>query len=155
MFTCKYPIWWKLFCVLVSLSCGYIFYNFYWIPENPKFWGWVFFFVFPASIYGAFGFLFTNKVVDEESIREVYAVSFFGRRIEYTKKYMRHGDITKIYDFGEKVGYESGVNIAIAGNRNRINFSTKKDCDRKALKYVASKTDTKLIDKELKEVLDV
>jgi hypothetical protein len=68
---------------------------------------------------------------------------------------MSHKDITKIYDFGDKIGYESGVNIAIVGNRTRINFSTKKGCDRKALKYVASKTDTKLIDKELKEVLDV
>ena len=78
----------------------------------------------------------------------MYAVSFFGSKIECTKKYMSYEDITKIYDFGDKIGYESGVNIAIAGNRTRINFSTKKDCDRKALKYVASKTDIKLIDKD-------
>ena len=155
MFRCKYPVKWKILFILTSVVSGYIFYDLFWISQDPQFWGYVFLFVFPASIYVAFGTSLTKKVVDEESIREVYAVSFFGSKIEYTKKYMSHKDITKIYDFGDKIGYESGVNIAIVGNRTRINFSTKKGCDRKALKYVASKTDTKLINKELKEVLDV
>lgn len=123
------------------------------LPENPGFWGWVYFFVFPSSVYAAFGLTFTEKVIKEDLIKEVFALNFFGSRIEYNRKIIKYEDISKVYDFGEKEGIQSGVNIAITGNYNMINLSTNKECDKKALKYIIDRIDTKLVDEDLRDML--